>query len=127
MPPHSVITKVFNPMGLGGMARYMHGMPPMSQRRSATSRAVRRRTIMGKEFLIKPEAINALCGEPLQNRNNAEKAKAKKGFWHRLGDFFKKAWNYVLPIITTITLVLNAVSRFKETQNRAVCVAGGSK
>jgi hypothetical protein len=73
-----------------------------------------------KKKVIDPEIVNILCGDSSHNykSDSTPPPKNRKSFWGKIGSFLKKAWAYVLPIVTTVTMALNAVSRFKEANNR---------
>ena len=82
---------------------------------------------MKKQFVINPDIINNLSGDPASNQSNnydeipPQSDVPKQSVWSRIKFFFKKVAAVVAPILSAMTVVattLNAISRFCGTSRR---------
>jgi len=56
----------------------------------------------------------------------APQPEPKRSFWGRVGNFFKKAWQIVKPILSiigTLATGLNAISRFRNSGSEGYAYA----
>lgn len=79
---------------------------------------------MTSSFVIRPDVINVLCGDPLPIRrvsaeDQVQPESQKQTLWGKVGGFFKKSWAYLLALLGVLPPTINALARLKGACNRS--------
>ena len=86
---------------------------------------------MNGTFVIRPNVINALGGDPLPSRrvnnDNHYQPQPRKSFWGKVKGFFKKFWGYIVTALAITPPIVNACARYKDATRRSAQGAGGKK